>query len=430
MAVPYLTSRDRKGESAYFIWQPGKSYRQRGWRGVKLTDQAGRASTHAVAMAQGQWLYAMLTCATHKEPEHWSLAREIQTAWRGGDDGRRFHNVLSDIYPAKRRALARLSPCPHVTYELAGQTRAAKDGRRAFSDLRARYEGSTWFKNLSAASQRNYRYHLAHLVREFGQSKALNGIRRNDIRSWYEENHGELGVHVVNARARVLSAALSYAVELDWLDVHPMARFRMEKAPSRIRIVQPAEYEALLCAADEIGRPSIGLACALARHTGQRRGDLVALTSQNLDGSMLKLKQNKRGRTVKLEIIDQRTLDRLPGRSRTLVSASPALAAGPEALICSEQTGLAYQPGTLSVWFGKVRDHAAKSLPSCSTLLFKDFRDTHCVDLVCRNLSLLQICSRTGHTPASVQMICNHYVELTDDSVVRAASSLLKESMQ
>ncbi len=100
-----------------------------------------------------------------------------------------------------------------------------------------------------------------------------------------------------------------------------------------------------------------------------------------------------------------------------------------EPMFVREQLGLPYHPEALTDTFAIVRTEAQETVPSTGELLYKDFRGTFVIDLVRRGLSNMMICSRTGHSNQSVQMICDHYVELHDDTIVKAAADAMRRTM-
>lgn len=98
------------------------------------------------------------------------------------------------------------------------------------------------------------------------------------------------GAGAANAFGRITGALFAWAVDRGWRDHSPAARIRaLPGGTLPAWTVAQAEK-----AAAELP-PHLARVVILARYTGQRRGDLCALTWAAYDGSALRLRQSKTG---------------------------------------------------------------------------------------------------------------------------------------
>jgi integrase len=98
------------------------------------------------------------------------------------------------------------------------------------------------------------------------------------------------GPAAANAFVSSVSRLLSWAVEREMLEINPLAR--VKRLPGgHFRAWTEAEYVRALPALPE----PLRRAAILARHTGQRHGDLIAMRWSQFDGRSLRLVQRKTG---------------------------------------------------------------------------------------------------------------------------------------
>lgn len=115
-------------------------------------------------------------------------------------------------------------------------------------------------------------------------------VRRREILMIRDVIAGERGNGAATGFVRVSSTLFGWAVEHDWLEHSPV--HRVKKLPGgHLRAWTRDEALAAMAGLAEHLRRVV----VLAMHTGQRRGDLCAMTWAAYDGATIKVRQQKTG---------------------------------------------------------------------------------------------------------------------------------------
>jgi integrase len=172
--------------------------------------------------------------------------------------------------------------------------RAAKAARFHHDTLGAliiAYKRSPEWLGLAETTRRTYSVYLRDLEAD-PHTRARDVTRRNilAVRDAIASTRGN-GASVGFIRSA--SALFSWAVDREWIDHSPV---------TRIKALAGGHWRAWT--ADDAARAMAGLAeplrraVVLALHTGQRRGDLVALQWSDYDGATIRLRQQKTGEAL------------------------------------------------------------------------------------------------------------------------------------
>jgi hypothetical protein len=163
-----------------------------------------------VAIAQAHWLNAML--AAWRLGDH-DQVRQIAHDWQAGSSSERYGQ--------------RLDAAPALAYQAPGVKggKARPAGANSWAALVKLYHAGDFYAALARATQKDYDYHLRALDPLLGD-RPVQSLTRGPLRKLYETLTRTHGVHVANMRMRVVSAVLSYGIEIEWLGAHPMTRFR------------------------------------------------------------------------------------------------------------------------------------------------------------------------------------------------------------
>jgi integrase len=152
--------------------------------------------------------------------------------------------------------------------------------------LVAAYRRSPEFAALSASTLANYQIYLRDLA-PIGHLKVAD-INRKKLLHIRDAIATRRGSGAATGFQRVTSSVLSWAVDRDWIDFNPLARAKTLPGGSFPTWTE-AEVETALTKLDEPFRRVV----VLALHTGQRRGDLIAMTWAAYDGATIRLRQQK-----------------------------------------------------------------------------------------------------------------------------------------
>lgn len=153
----------------------------------------------------------------------------------------------------------------------------------------------------------------------------------------------------------------------------------------------------------EVARPEIRLAMMLALHTGQRQGDIRALTWACYDGHAISLRQGKTRRRVWVPCTAalKAMLDALPRPSN------------PAAPILANTRGGSWEKRAFARAWGTAY-RAAKGLPTGEGAVhFHDLRGTAVTMLSEAGATPQEIAAITGHTLVSVHRILEVYLSRT-----------------
>lgn len=202
---------------------------------------------------------------------------------------------------------------------------------------------------------------------------------------------------------------------------------QFDRPEGRVVLIALEEFEALVAAADAMGRPSIGDAIYLGLFTGQRQTDRLALKDEGLLNGRRHFRQSKTGALVAIK--------EAPQLARRLTAAKLRVAGlkgkfdrreTADTIVVDETTGQPYNEHTYRHLFAEVRALAIRGsevppVPACPTLAFindrglpdakhdQDLRDTCVMLFDPAGNDLLSICDVTGHSYQSAQLIMKHY---------------------
>lgn len=150
------------------------------------------------------------------------------------------------------------------------------------------YERSPEWLGKKPITQQHYRRHMRFL--DGLCSVKVKDVRRRTILGMRDAIAITHGPGTANVFVRVASVLFSWGVDRGWCDFNPLAR---------IRHIPGGHLRAWTTGQADFARssllPPLARVVVLARYTGQRRGDLIALRWSDYDGTTLRLKQQKGG---------------------------------------------------------------------------------------------------------------------------------------
>jgi integrase len=174
-------------------------------------------------------------------------------------------------------------------YHYAPHRREPKEqiGADSLHTLIAAFQRSPKWRNLSAATQQNYIHYLKPLHR--AAHVRVTEIRRRDLVAVRDQIAASRGDGAAIGFVRSVSALLAWAVENDWLEYNPARGLAKDLAHGHLPAWRP---EDAAIAMERLPEP-LRRVVVLALYTGQRRGDLCALTWAAYDGRAIRLTQEK-----------------------------------------------------------------------------------------------------------------------------------------
>ncbi len=121
-------------------------------------------------------------------------------------------------------------------------------------------------------------------------------LRRADVYDFVRQRSKEVAPATVNRSVGVLKNMLTFALDNELIDQHPLIRFRMlREEPRAIRVLTVAEERCLI---DSIANPTIASYVAILGETGLRKEEGLSLrwANVNLVDRMLSVEHTKSGR--------------------------------------------------------------------------------------------------------------------------------------
>lgn len=248
-------------------------------------------------------------------------------------------------------------------------------------------------------------------VRETFSLAPVRAIGAPEVEAFIEYQIEARGHHMALASRAVLVQAFKFGrVSTAWrLTENPAAGLNFARPDGRIMIITFEEFNALVAAADESGRASIGDALYLGLFTGQRQTDRLAMADEGMVDGRRMFRQSKTG--VLVPIKDAPALGLRLSAARARVAAIKLkFGTRPDTIVVNETTGLEYNEHTYRHEFAAVRAAASLKVPGVADKRDQDIRDT-CVTMLFRaGCDALEICDITGHSYKSVQLIKKHYL--------------------
>ncbi|HHV70015.1 MAG TPA: hypothetical protein GXX48_20630, partial [Ochrobactrum intermedium] len=157
-------------------------------------------------------------------------------------------------------------------------------------------------RSYSPSTMNDYRDKMNVLMQHDGELwvSDVRSLDRPTCRNLFDSLWSQRGLATAKGVLLTLSSAISWGMlrgHVKLLD-NPATKLQMESPEPRVRFGTRPEIEALIAAADRIGRPEIGDMIVLAVWSGQRQGDRRELIDKGLMNNRRIFKQSKTGEIV------------------------------------------------------------------------------------------------------------------------------------
>lgn len=274
-------------------------------------------------------------------------------------------------------------------------------GEYTMNDLATAYLESPRFKKRAANTQKDYKYKIS-LIKAWAGNVPVEAITRGNVHNFYEALCAKKGLRMGHAVIAILRLLLQYAVDAGKIRINPAARPKTETPDSRDIVWTPQEQNHMVKTADNMQKKAIGTAIICGACLGQREADILSLDWNKYSHGFFRLKQQKTDRWI--EVPAHKTLkERLAG----LIPEVGGL------IVKADSYGGKMKQSYFSHEFQKVRDEAAKTMPSCARLKFLDLRRTAVVRMAEAGCTEAEISSVTGHKIETCRQILETYLPRT-----------------
>ena len=275
------------------------------------------------------------------------------------------------------------------------------------------FQESEAFTDLAQLTQKDYAKKIRLIEKEFGDLPlaALTDKRtRGDFKRWRTKlarSSRRQADYVWSVFGRVLS----WALDNGDVDANPCSKGgRLYKGSRRDKVWSLEQEKAFLDVAPE----PLRLAFILAIWTGQRQGDLLALTWSAYDGTHIRLKQSKTGTKVDIPVGAplKRVLDNTPRRSTSILVNLDGVPWSPD--------------GFRSSWRKACIKAGIESGENGRT--FNDLRGTAVTRLAIAGCTEAEIATITGHSLRDVRSILDEHYLNRDPALAESAIRKLEDS--
>src|SRR5262249_27595592 len=319
--------------------------------------------------------------ATHSMPGGAGEDREMRVRLRGihSVKGKLASGETAEYYYAWRGG-PRLVGAPGTPEFLASYTAAHASRREpdgsSFHSIIAGYKASQDFLGLKTRTRADYLQHIAKIETDFGDLPlaALDDARvTRDFLEWRDSMAAS--PRQADYAWMVLMRLVSWARARGLTLYRPPERVERLYHPDRSeKIWSEAQIAAFMAVASE----PLQRALVLALETGQRQGDLLVLPWSAYDGTWIRLRQGKTGRSVNIPVTR---------RLRAVLENTPRTAT----VILTNKRGIAWQPNRFRKAWG---DATRKAKITDRT--FHDLRGTAVTRLAEAECSAAEIAAITA----------------------------------
>jgi hypothetical protein len=165
------------------------------------------------------------------------------------------------------------------------------------------------------------------------------------------------------------------------------------KSNRREQVWTDRQVTGLITTAAAMGRPSVGLAAALAHNIGQREADILKMSWTQFDGSTIRLRQGKTGVWLDVPCTTE-LLD--------LLAATPRRGT---LMVISETTGRPYRRSRFAELFREL----TRAAGIADDVQYRDLRRTSVVRLAEAGCTVPKIAAISGHSIARTTKILEVY---------------------
>lgn len=158
--------------------------------------------------------------------------------------------------------------------------------------LAIEYKRSTWFTGLAPRTKGEADRHILRVVEALGNIHVAT-LKRRHVRKFHEKLAVAKSESQANESAKWLRRMLSYAVELELVQVNKAAKLELRHAPPRRVRWTREEVETFIATAIEEDQTFLALAVRIAYDTATDLSDILKLTWHDFDGEGVTFRRSK-----------------------------------------------------------------------------------------------------------------------------------------
>lgn len=120
----------------------------------------------------------------------------------------------------------------------------------------------------------------------------VSEVKTITLDKWYEEQGKKVSPVTINRKLVNINQVLQYAHDREWLDKMPVMKWNPENN-GRVRWLEPHEEQKMFSLLVLWDEPEVAKFLRVLLETGMRRGELLGLTPENIQGRWIRLWKTK-----------------------------------------------------------------------------------------------------------------------------------------
>lgn len=242
----------------------------------------------------------------------------------------------------------------------------------------------------------------------------------------YEDLWQSKGLATARGALTILGMAISWGMRsgrVKGLAMNPARDLDMQQPAARARFITRDEFDHLVATAEgeKFMRPDFADVLFCGVWTSQRQGDRLTLQLSAFRGGRFVVRQSKTQAIVNPPVapLYKRRMDAAAERRKIKQIISPYAH-------LNESTWAPWNHWTYRQLFSEIRAEAAKTMPSCATIMEKDLRATGVTWMALAGNTLPQICAVSGHSLQAAHIILKHYLSIHPQMATTAIGNLVE----
>ncbi len=242
----------------------------------------------------------------------------------------------------------------------------------------------------------------------------------------YEDLWKSKGLATARGALTILGVAISWGLRtgrIKGLTMNPARDLDMQAPAARARFITREEFDHLVATAEgeKFRRPDFADMLYCGVWTSQRQYDRLRLQLSAFRKGRFVLRQSKTGAIVNPPVAApyKARMDAAAERRKIKKIISPYAH-------MNESTWAPWNHWTYRNLFSEIRAEAAKTMPSCATIMEKDLRATGVTWMALAKNTLPQICAVSGHSLQGAHIILKHYLALHPEMATTAIGNLVE----
>ena len=193
-----------------------------------------------------------------------------------------------DLGGKPRREMALGPDYAEALRKWAELSKSQATGKITVQHVITSYKANREFEALGSGTKKDYTYAMDKIVEHFGDAP-ITAVKPEYLRL-YMDKRSAVSEHRALREVAVFGTIFRFAIERGWATFNPVSAVRRKRLEGRKKVYITDDMLDLVYSKAE---QDLKDAMDLAYYTGQRPGDLLTLSENNLSGSTLEYRQNK-----------------------------------------------------------------------------------------------------------------------------------------